>query len=208
MDSTNISHRADLGLPPFALAARPIATKPERITWTADRVARLRELHKEGFSCSQMAAAIGGVSRNAVIGKLHRLGVVTPLDREAANARRDIERRRRSRLAKEAHAKRMARAAIERQRRGSVPHSMLQQEPLPLSEPAPDSKRLTFADLNFKVCGWIDGDPRAMHSYCGHDVLHGSRYCEHHHAVSHQPLKPRVSKIDTPFLPYRVGSTR
>ena len=44
-------------------------------TWNDERVEQLKKLWAEGKSASQIAAEIGGVSRNAVIGKVHRLGL-------------------------------------------------------------------------------------------------------------------------------------
>ena len=43
--------------------------------WTDERVDRLKKLWSEGLSASQIAAQLGGVSRNAVIGKVHRLNL-------------------------------------------------------------------------------------------------------------------------------------
>ena len=43
--------------------------------WTADRVKRLKELWNRGLSASQIAKELGGTTRNAVIGKAHRLGL-------------------------------------------------------------------------------------------------------------------------------------
>ena len=45
------------------------------MSWTDERVVLLRELWAQGLSASQIAARLGGVSRNAVIGKAHRLGL-------------------------------------------------------------------------------------------------------------------------------------
>ena len=45
------------------------------MAWTDDRVEKLRELWTKGLSASQIAVQLGGVSRNAVIGKAHRLGL-------------------------------------------------------------------------------------------------------------------------------------
>ena len=45
------------------------------MAWTDERVARLTKLWAEGLSASQIAADLGDVSRNAVIGKVHRLGL-------------------------------------------------------------------------------------------------------------------------------------
>src|SRR6188768_2675679 len=54
----------------------PIAARLEErglMNWTDERVELLRKLWSEGLSASQIAAQLGGVSRNAVIGKVHRL---------------------------------------------------------------------------------------------------------------------------------------
>ena len=45
------------------------------MNWTDERVEKLKKLWSEGLSASQIAAQLGGVSRNAVIGKVHRLGL-------------------------------------------------------------------------------------------------------------------------------------
>ena len=45
------------------------------MSWTDERVEKLKELWGEGMSASQIAKALGGVTRNAVIGKVHRLGL-------------------------------------------------------------------------------------------------------------------------------------
>src|ERR1043165_8904037 len=49
-------------------------TRPE-ITWTDDRVELLKRLWADGLSASQIAGELGGITRNAVIGKVHRLGL-------------------------------------------------------------------------------------------------------------------------------------
>src|ERR1044072_1581830 len=49
-------------------------TRPE-ITWTDDRVDLLKRLWADGLSASQIAGELGGITRNAVIGKVHRLGL-------------------------------------------------------------------------------------------------------------------------------------
>src|SRR3712207_3063070 len=48
---------------------------PVMMSWTDERVERLKKLWQEGLSASQIAAELGGVTRNAVIGKVHRLGL-------------------------------------------------------------------------------------------------------------------------------------
>src|SRR4051795_7024894 len=48
-------------------------TRSAVMNWTDERVELLRKLWSDGLSASQIAAQLGGVSRNAVIGKVHRL---------------------------------------------------------------------------------------------------------------------------------------
>ncbi|MCA0407178.1 MAG: GcrA cell cycle regulator, partial [Proteobacteria bacterium] len=47
----------------------------ESVTWDDQRIEQLKKLWGEGLSASQIAAELGGVTRNAVIGKVHRLGL-------------------------------------------------------------------------------------------------------------------------------------
>src|SRR4030095_10557923 len=49
--------------------------RPELQTWTDDRVELLKKLWSDGLSASQIAGELGGITRNAVIGKVHRLGL-------------------------------------------------------------------------------------------------------------------------------------
>src|SRR6201987_1927624 len=51
------------------------------LTWSDDRVEQLKKLWEAGLSASQIAAELGNVTRNAVIGKVHRLGVSRPVSR-------------------------------------------------------------------------------------------------------------------------------
>ena len=57
--------------------AEPYRTEDDT-QWTADRVARLKQLWEAGLSASQIASELGGASRNAVLGKAKRLGLYQP----------------------------------------------------------------------------------------------------------------------------------
>ena len=52
--------------------------RPELQTWTDERVELLKKLWADGLSASQIAGELGGITRNAVIGKVHRLGLSGP----------------------------------------------------------------------------------------------------------------------------------
>jgi len=49
--------------------------RPDMQTWTDERVEQLKKLWADGLSASQIAGELGGITRNAVIGKVHRLGL-------------------------------------------------------------------------------------------------------------------------------------
>jgi hypothetical protein len=51
--------------------------------WTDERIERLKVMHSQGLSCAQIAAALGGTTRNAVIGKVHRMELPAPPQRAA-----------------------------------------------------------------------------------------------------------------------------
>src|SRR4051794_21506942 len=61
----------------FSVNEEPVNTTPnDKMPWTDDRVEQLKRMWSEGLTASQIAARIGqGVTRNAVIGKVHRLGL-------------------------------------------------------------------------------------------------------------------------------------
>src|SRR5437762_6826798 len=56
-------------------AKPPPRAEEKSMTWTDERVELLKKLWADGLSASQIAAELGGITRNAVIGKVHRLGL-------------------------------------------------------------------------------------------------------------------------------------
>lgn len=71
------------------------------MTWTVQRIELLKKLWADGLSCSQIAHQLGGVTRNAVIGKVHRLNLPTRLK---ANSQPRTRTPQRPRLIRNAHA--------------------------------------------------------------------------------------------------------
>src|SRR5258708_6054672 len=59
----------------FDTSVRRKAAQGDAMSWTDERVELLKKLWQDGLSASQIAAELGGVTRNAVIGKVHRLGL-------------------------------------------------------------------------------------------------------------------------------------
>jgi GcrA cell cycle regulator len=153
------------------------------MNWTEERVSALKKLWVEGLSASQIAKQLGGVTRNAVIGKVHRLGLAgraTP----SRPAKRPRPAQARPRLATSA-------PTVQRQRTApSAPtHLML----VPALEPVrgEDGAVTTVLTLNDRVCKWPIGDPcDADFAFCGRGVNEGP-YCVTHARQAFQPQQPR-----------------
>jgi GcrA cell cycle regulator len=161
------------------------------MSWTDERVDLLRRLWNDGLSASQVAAELGpGITRNAVIGKIHRLGLA--------------ER------AKTPNAQRPRAAKPSRQHpspRGQGPTVMgnvaLAFAPRPLTAPAPRlmaeevvvpiSERVTLMELREAMCRWPIGDPTTSEfRFCGAKSPDGQGpYCSHHARLAYQPAQDR-----------------
>ncbi|WP_421792722.1 GcrA family cell cycle regulator [Hyphobacterium sp.] len=152
------------------------------MAWTDDRVELLKKLWAEGHSASQIAKKIGGVTRNAVIGKVHRLGLsgrATP-SRPASRPARTPK----PRVASPAKAK----APVQR-KPAPEPVKVLDPEPLPNGEFA------TVLTLKDSMCKWPIGDPASGDfRFCGRRTKAGEAYCEAHAQIAYQPQQKRKRK--------------
>ncbi|WP_165191654.1 GcrA family cell cycle regulator [Caulobacter soli] len=146
-------------------------------SWSAERIVALRRLWLEGASASEIARALGGVTRNAVIGKIHRLGLT---GRMAPSAPR-----------------RTGRSGGERRPVRRISSS---KPPPPPATPgvraAPRTRRVVEAvarvfdtcALSARICRWPLGDPReAGFGYCGDGVAGQGPYCAPHRRVARPP---------------------
>ena len=143
------------------------------MSWTDERVEQLKSLWTEGLSASQIARTLGGVTRNAVIGKVHRLGL----------------------------AGRAAPSRIERPRLPSAPRlnirahapepPVVEEDPIVLA----DGNFATVLTINNAMCRWPIGDPSENEfHFCGRSPKSGSPYCEAHARKAYQPQQMRRDK--------------
>ncbi len=169
------------------------------MNWTDERVERLKRLWAEGLSASQIAAQLGGVSRNAVIGKVHRLN----LPGRAKAGGTPAAARNTKRVAAPARpANYPARVATR-----SVPRTMgataLKEEGeldtiqemtyVPSGNVVvPISRKLSLTDLTERTCKWPVGDPlKDDFHFCGVDASDASPYCGYHAKLAYQPVAER-----------------
>ena len=157
------------------------------MAWTDERVEQLKKLWSEGLSASQIAKQLGGVTRNAVIGKVHRLGLsgrATP----SRPARRTVKPSR-PRTATPAATAPAARAAAVHPAATAAPAPT----PAPV-EPAvlPSGEFATVLTLRDSMCKWPIGDPaQAEFRFCGRKTTGGNAYCEAHSSMAYQPSNKR-----------------
>src|ERR1700716_2015046 len=124
------------------------------LTWTDDRVEQLKKLWEAGHSASQSAAELGNVTRNAVIGKVHRLG----LSGRAKSPSSAAPRPRKARPAQ--HMMRVSRP-VSRGNTALAQAFEVKMEPDPIAHDneVPMSQRLSLLQLNEALCPWPVGGP-------------------------------------------------
>lgn len=160
------------------------------MAWNDERVELLKKLWSEGLSASQIAGRLGGVTRNAVIGKVHRLG----LSGRATTSRMKSHRPR-ARTA--ATARRMQQKTRFAPQGNSALRSLYQPEAEPYTPTVeelviPLKERRTIQTLTECSCRWPIGDPQAADfHFCGKNKVAGLPYCEFHARRAFQPPQPR-----------------
>lgn len=152
------------------------------------KVDMLKRLWNEGLSASEIAARVGGVTRNAVIGKAHRLGLsgrITP-NRKPSKPRKPRERKPHTGSISTNEKRSNTQLGVALARSISKP-PIPPAEPLsPITEidvPLYARKQLLerTAHEDRTLCHWIIGDPKTPdHHYCHHHRTPGSSYCAHH----------------------------
>ena len=162
------------------------------MNWTEERTVQLEALWGEGLSASQIARKIGGVTRNAVIGKVHRLG----LSGRAKDARADLGKTtgpRPIRPAREGAACLVLHDAASEAVRRPAPGTQAESAGSALSPCQTEAdERKTILELTERTCKWPVGDPSGEDFYfCGRSPSAGLPYCERHARVAYQPMCER-----------------
>ena len=159
--------------------------------WTEDRVGALKKLWLEGQSASQIAKQLGGgVTRNAVIGKVHRLGLSgRAAPSQPARTAATTFRTARPRPAAPAPAQPSAPRRLEAVQPKPV------QPAAPVPAPIPDLPgTATVMTLGAHMCKGPIGDPSSREfSFCGRRASEGV-YCVEHARVAYQPQTKRGGK--------------
>jgi GcrA cell cycle regulator len=187
------------------------------MSWTDDRVEILKKLWVEGQSASQIAKELGGVTRNAVIGKVHRLGLS---NRATSSSSSKSDTKSKTSVKSMSDTKRVSNktstSKVTSANSPSEPRSnvtSLRRQIIPAGQPLPPqpsaneispealarvseiekkAKKISLLELTERTCKWPVGDPATEEFwFCGLPSQAGKPYCEAHVGVAFQPMSQR-----------------
>ncbi len=191
------------------------------MSWTDERVEQLKKMWTEGKSASQIAKELGGVTRNAVIGKVHRLGLsnrnggaaepvaaATPEETVDTAATEPPEP-----PLPEEGVEPALEPAPEPANAAEAPAAPPRRQIVPAGQPLPPQPsaneispealasvrqiekkalKLSLMELTERTCKWPIGDPATPDFwFCGLPTQQGKPYCEAHVGVAFQPMSSR-----------------
>ena len=188
-----------------------------QMSWTDDRVEVLKKLWVEGQSASQIAKELGGVTRNAVIGKVHRLGLSNRAT-SSSSSKSDTKSKTSvksmsdtKRVSNKTSASKVTSANSPSEPRSNV--TSLRRQIIPAGQPLPPqpsaneispealarvseiekkAKKISLLELTERTCKWPVGDPATEEFwFCGLPSQAGKPYCEAHVGVAFQPMSQR-----------------
>ena len=154
------------------------------MSWTDEKVAKLKELWGKGNTASQIAEIIGGISRNAVIGKAHRLNLSAKIKTRTATSNKNFD------------------SSIERNTTGSRRGRKSKFKSLIIEKDFEPEKPKQLEELTEDSCKWPIGHPDEKNFYfCGRSSLKDFSYCKLHLLYAYQPKGKKEEAVDKEEVP-------
>jgi len=153
------------------------------MSWTEEKVNKLRELYCKGKTASQIAQIIGGISRNAVIGKAHRLKLS-------------------GKIIKRTRTKSSNNSNSEEKNNIQIRSRKVKFRSLLLDKNFEPAKNLSLEELNENTCKYGESDPdKPDFSFCGRKTVEKFSYCPLHLIVVFQPKGKKEDLTDEEEIP-------
>ncbi len=154
------------------------------MSWNDERVELLKKLWAEGLSASQIAGRLGSVTHNAVIGKVHRLGLSGRATTTRMKSHRPRVRTNTTKRPAKPRPTSVGNSAFRQLYQGDAEPYVPPTEELEI----PQCERKYIQTLEESHCRWPIGDPQeADFHFCGKSKVAGLPYCEHHARRAFQP---------------------
>jgi len=154
------------------------------MSWTDEKVAKLKELWGKGNTASQIAEIIGGISRNAVIGKAHRLNLSAKIKTRSTATNQNFE-----------NSNNVKNYKSNKIRRNKFKSLIIEKD----FEPE-NPKQLEELDEN--SCKWPVGHPNEKSFYfCGRTSLKDFSYCKLHLLYAYQPKGKKENVVEKEEIP-------
>ena len=154
------------------------------MSWNEEKVNKLKELWGKGNTASQIAEIIGGISRNAVIGKAHRLNLSAKIKTRTATSNQNFENYQEEKSNK-----------IKRGRKSKFKSLIIEKD----FEPE-NPKQLE--ELDDSLCKWPIGHPDEKSFYfCGRNSLKDFSYCKLHLLYAYQPKGKKEEFVEKDEVP-------
>ena len=163
------------------------------MSWTDEKVAKLKELWGKGNTASQIAEIIGGISRNAVIGKAHRLNLSAKIKTRTATSNQNFEN------------------SLEHKNNKSKKSTRIKFRSLIIEKDFEPENPKQLEELDENSCKWPIGHPDEKSFYfCGRSSLKDFSYCKLHLLYAYQPKGKKeevIEKDDVPeFIEKKIQS--
>lgn len=153
------------------------------MSWTDERVSLLKKLWGEGHTAAEIAKQLGGVTRNAVIGKAHRLKLsnrVSPIQQNKKPANKNVERK----IVKKAS---VVSASASFHNHDNVSSVKSPDDDASVAKDGDNEELYSLMELKPRMCRWPCGDPKHEgFGFCGDPAMPGLPYCEKHAKLAYQ----------------------